>query len=84
MSGRYDHVIIIAPPVLHLADALVLAEHSDATLFAVRCGQTRSKTERSSIQRLKEVDGPLVCTVMTMVRQTDMAARQAENLDYAY
>ena len=84
MSKRYDHIIINAPPVLHLADALVLAQQADATLFAVRCGKTRSKTVRNSIQRLKNGDANMVGTVLTMVRRTDLAAREVDLYSYAY
>lgn len=84
MSERYDHIILNAPPVLHLADALVLAQRADATLFAVRCGKTRSKTVRNSIRRLKDGDANLVGTVLTMVRRTDLAARETDLYSYAY
>lgn len=37
---RYDLVVLDTPPVLPMADALVLAQHADATLMVVRWEKT--------------------------------------------
>lgn len=84
MSRKYDHIIINAPPVMHLADALVLARFADATLFTVRCGKTRAKTARNAILRLKDSDANLLGTVLTMVRRSDLAARDVDLYSYTY
>ncbi|MEY8120856.1 CpsD/CapB family tyrosine-protein kinase, partial [Falsihalocynthiibacter sp. BN13B15] len=84
MSKKYDHIIINAPPVMHLADALVLAHRADATLFTVRCNKTRTKTVRNAIRRLKDGDANIVGTVLTMVRRSDLAAREADLYSNTY
>ncbi len=84
MSEIYDLIIINAPPVLHLSDALVLAQHADATLFVVKCGHTRARMVRNSVRRLEEGGADVVGTVFTMVRRADLAASQTDMYAYGY
>ncbi|WP_282119260.1 GumC family protein [Ruegeria atlantica] len=84
MRSRYDVVVVNAPPVLHLSDAVLLAKHVDTTIFTVRSGKTPSKVVRNSIVRLEENGEPVFGTVMTMVRRGDAAARDIGTYSYKY
>lgn len=84
MSSRYDVIIVNAPPVLHLADSMLLAKHADATLYAVRSGSTPAKVVRRSIQRLEGAGAVVAGVVMTMVRRKDAAARESDMYSYDY
>ncbi|SDL92291.1 GumC family protein [Aliiruegeria lutimaris] len=85
MSSRYDVIVVNAPPVLHLSDAIVLAKNADATLYTVRCASTPAKVVRRSIHRLESAAGICVAgVVMTMVRRKDAAARETEMYGYHY
>lgn len=47
-KGRYDHIIIDAPPILPLADMHVFASMADTLIFVIRSGITpRSVVERA-------------------------------------
>jgi uncharacterized protein involved in exopolysaccharide biosynthesis/Mrp family chromosome partitioning ATPase len=84
MSSRYDVIIVNAPPVLHLADSMLLAKHADATLYAVRSGSTPANVVRRSIQRLEGAGAVVAGVVMTMVRRKDAAARESDMYSYEY
>ncbi|WP_170416487.1 GumC family protein [Ruegeria atlantica] len=84
MRSRYDVVVVNAPPVLHLSDAVLLTKHVDTTIFTVRSGKTPSKVVRNSIIRLEENGEPVFGTVMTMVRRGDAAARDLGTYSYKY
>ncbi|MPS68107.1 MAG: polysaccharide biosynthesis tyrosine autokinase [Novosphingobium sp.] len=53
LEEMYDIVIIDGPPMLGLADAPSIAVHVEATLFVIDAGQTRRKTIRSALRRLR-------------------------------
>ncbi|WP_282169655.1 GumC family protein [Ruegeria atlantica] len=84
VSARYDVIIVNAPPVLYLSDAILLTKHADTTLVAVRSGKTPAKVVLSSIARLEENGQPVFGTVMTMVRRQDAAARDLGSYSYKY
>ncbi len=84
MSSRYDVIIVNAPPVLHLADSVLLAKHADATIYAVRSGSTPAKVVRRSIQRLEGAGAVVAGVVMTMVRRKHAAARESDMYTYGY
>ena len=84
MRAKYDVVIVNAPPVLDLSDAVLLTKHVDTTIVTVRSGKTPAKVVRNSIARLEEDGDPVFGTVMTMVRRGDAAARDLGTYSYKY
>ncbi|CAB1275785.1 GumC family protein [Candidatus Nitrosacidococcus tergens] len=50
---KFDHIIIDSPPVLGLADALIIGNLVEATLFVVAAGQTRKAFAQGALKRLK-------------------------------
>lgn len=76
MSNRYDFIVVNAPPVLYLSDAVLLAKKADVTLMTVRCGKTPAKSLRNSIRRLQNAGIEVTGSVLTMVRRTHPAARE--------
>ena len=48
---RYDLVVLDTPPVLPVADALVLAQHADATLMVVRWEKTARPAVQDAVRR---------------------------------
>ena len=55
LASIYDYVIVDSPPVLPVADTLVIGQAVDYTLFVVRSETTRVMSTMISINRLKEV-----------------------------
>ena len=59
-AGRlYDFVIIDSPPVLHVSDPLVLAQHADAILLIVRANRTPRSVVAEAIARLSVTGKPI-------------------------
>jgi succinoglycan biosynthesis transport protein ExoP len=50
----YDLVIVDSPPVMLLADAVVLANNVSTTVFVVEANRTRLEEAKSALQRLRE------------------------------
>ncbi len=63
----FDLVIIDSPPVMGLADALILSDASDATVFAVAAGQVRIGAVREAMRRLRHARSPIVGAVLTKI-----------------
>ena len=59
-SERFDYIIIDGPPVLGLADALVLANLAKATVFVGAVGVTRVSAIKGAIKRLRSVQANVV------------------------
>lgn len=54
LRNSFDQVIIDSPPVLGMADALVLSNRADATLFVVSNDQPTKKDIRSALKNLEK------------------------------
>jgi capsular exopolysaccharide synthesis family protein len=68
---RYDVVIIDAPPVLAVTDAVVLAPLVDATVLVVQHGKTRRAALSESVRRLAAVGSPTVGVVLNYVPRAE-------------
>lgn len=62
---RFDYVIIDSPPVLGLADALILGAAADATILMVESEKIRTPAVRSTLERLRNSDAKLLGVVLT-------------------
>ncbi len=56
---EYDQIILDGPPVLGLADALVLSSLADTTLLAVRAENTRLGAVTNALKRLRQSQATL-------------------------
>lgn len=69
-AERFDHIIIDSPPILGLADALVIANLVEGMLVVVESGKTRRAAAQASIKRLLSVRAkPLGCLLTKMSGQ---------------
>src|SRR4029077_13482887 len=50
----FDLIILDGPPVMGLADALILANAASRTLFVTAAGETRKSIVRGAIRRLHQ------------------------------
>lgn len=66
LRAKYDKIIIDAPPVLPVADAIVTSELADGVLFVVRHGKTTRPTVRMAAQALHGVNARVVGVVLNM------------------
>jgi Mrp family chromosome partitioning ATPase len=64
LSQRFDLVLIDSPPVLPVADAMILSSYVDGVLIVVSAGQTRRGELRRTAEKLAQAGGPVVGTVL--------------------
>ena len=82
LMTRYDVLLINAPPTTNLSDTLILSQHADATLFAVKSSAVPQKVIEAALTKLDEAGAFLCGTVMTQVKRGHLAG--GEVYDYAY
>jgi succinoglycan biosynthesis transport protein ExoP len=75
---RFDYVIIDGPPVIGLADAMVLANLASATIFAIHTGETRAGAMEGAVKRLRGANAHVIGGIMTM------AGRPGGGYGYGY
>jgi polysaccharide biosynthesis transport protein len=63
----FDHVIVDAPPILGLADAVVASRMVDGVVLVAAAGQTGKENFRISVRRLHQVQAPLIGVVLNRV-----------------
>jgi capsular exopolysaccharide synthesis family protein len=69
-AKEYDHIIIDGPPILGLADALVLSNLSEATIVAVEAGKTRKTTLLNGLKRLERANANIIGSVLTKISKS--------------
>jgi Mrp family chromosome partitioning ATPase len=67
VRSRYDLVIMDTPPVLPVADALVLGRQADATIAVVQWEKTPRDAVTNTIRLLRGSGSPIMGVVMTRV-----------------
>jgi capsular exopolysaccharide synthesis family protein len=85
VRARYDLVILDTPPVLPVADALVLARHADATLMVVRWEKTPRSVVQDATRLLRNSGAHFLGAVLTHVElrtAAQMGGRPAKAYDY--
>lgn len=67
LQAESDIVLLDSPPVLPVTDAAVLSSRVDATLLVSTAGTTTRKELQRAYELLKQVDAPLIGTVLNGV-----------------
>jgi capsular exopolysaccharide synthesis family protein len=65
--GRYDLVVLDAPPVLAISDARVLVRYCDVVLFVIRWRVTPRQVVRNALELLVSDGGPIMAAVLSRV-----------------
>lgn len=80
---RYAEFIIVdSPPVLAVADALLLAQRTDATILVVDAGRTRAESARQAVAALRQSGTRLLGAVLN--KQSRRTADQSHYYYYYY
>jgi capsular exopolysaccharide synthesis family protein len=77
-SERFDYVILDGPPVIGLADALVLANLARGTIFVVDAGRTRYGALEGAAKRLRAANAHILGAVL------DRFGRSGQGYGYSY
>ncbi|WP_295399030.1 polysaccharide biosynthesis tyrosine autokinase [uncultured Thiocystis sp.] len=83
-AERFDYVIIDSPPIIGLADALVLASLARATIFTVDAGVTRIGALDGSIKRLRDANVNLLGAVLTKFGKAGTGYGYGYGYGYSY
>lgn len=67
LLGRYDHVLIDAPPLLGLADAPLVARRVEGVLFTIEANSTKRRAIGASLMRLQMSGAKLFGAIVTKV-----------------
>jgi capsular exopolysaccharide synthesis family protein len=62
---RFTHVIIDSPPVLSIADGLVIGSFAEATILTVAAESTRKGAARDALKRLRHVRANVIGGLLT-------------------
>ena len=81
VSDKYDFILIDSPPVMGLADALILSNRSSATLFIVSSHEAKKSHVIGALERLKMGYGNVIGFVLTKARE---GKKSGYGYDYDY
>ena len=81
LSTHYDRIVLDCAPTQAVSDALVLSRLSDAVVYAVKSQDTSMELVKRGIERLRQVDAPIVGVLIT---QVDMDKIMSYGGDYYY
>lgn len=82
VTSHFDMVIIDAPPLLGLADSLLLAEIAGNVMFVVESGRTRTKAAMEAIGMLRNTGVHIVGAMLTKSAE-DMGGYGYKSYGYA-
>lgn len=82
LRERFDFVIIDAPPILPVTDAVILAHATDGAVFVCRYGHTKRDQVAKALEDLATVKARLIGTVLTFVPPKNQ--RELRGHAYAY
>jgi len=71
LGKRFDIVLIDSPPLLPVADALILSRYVDAVLLVVAAGSTRRAELRRAAEKLAQAGAPVVGAVLNKATAQD-------------
>ncbi len=83
-AEKFDRVIIDGPPVLGLADALILCNIAQHTIMVVAAGKTTRSHLGSSLKRLQGARANLLGGLLTMINQQAGGYSYYHNYSYDY
>ena len=70
VRNAYDHIILDSPPVLGLADSLVLSNRADATLFVVSRNKPKKKEILNALKNLDKGFANLIGVIFSKEKNT--------------
>lgn len=72
-EGMFDHIIIDGPPVMGLADALIISNRAGNTVFVSAFSQTRKRNLKDAFGRLGQAQCHVIGTVLTKMKSPEVS-----------
>ncbi len=73
VEGMFDHIILDGPPVMGLADALIIANRTGNTVFVSAYGQTRKRNLKDAVGRLHQAQCNIIGSVLTKMKSPEVS-----------
>lgn len=83
LADRYSVVLLDCPPVLPVTDALVLSRCADGVIFLAAANRATRRMARHGVELLRQVESPLVGTVLNGVAVEDSYGSYLEYYGYS-
>lgn len=80
----FDHVVIDSPPVMGLADALLIASRVEGVVYAVESRGLRSSLVKTALQRLQTANAHVLGGVLTKFDSRKAHYGYGDGYDYGY
>lgn len=64
---QYDLVLLDTPPIMAVADAMIVARHAESVMFAVQWEATPKGIVKTAVKQLAQTNIPIAGAVMTQV-----------------
>jgi succinoglycan biosynthesis transport protein ExoP len=84
LADHFDYVLVDCPPLLPVADAVILAGYVDATLLVATVNTTTKRSVGRSLELIRQVDAPLVGVVLNGLEAQAAYAYTYGDAAYAY
>jgi receptor protein-tyrosine kinase len=84
LAERFDLILIDSPPVLPVADAMILTSYADGVLLVVASGQTRRTELQRTTEKLAQANAPIVGMVLNKVSTDSGYGRYGRYGGYSY
>lgn len=84
LKSEYDLVFVDAPPVLALADSVLLSNMVDSTIFIVQSGLNSPTSLRMAVERIASNGGNIVGAILTKYDPGSMGYGSSQDYSYAY
>lgn len=84
LADHFDYVLVDCPPLLPVADAVILAGEVDATLLVATVDTTTKRSLGRSLELIRQVDAPLVGLVLNGLESQQAYSYAYGDAAYAY
>jgi succinoglycan biosynthesis transport protein ExoP len=84
LEGHFDHVVIDSPPVMPVADSLILAAKSKSVVFVIHGGVTPRDVVQMAKYKLSKSDAVMAGAVLNHIDLNDPYYYYSYYSDYAY
>jgi len=83
-TERFDYVMLDGPPVIGLADALVLANLAKGTIFVLDAGRSRYGAIEGAVKRLRAANATILGAVIDRFGRAGQGYGYGYSYDYHY
>ncbi|MBN1946300.1 MAG: polysaccharide biosynthesis tyrosine autokinase [Bradymonadales bacterium] len=84
LSARYDQIIFDSPPIIAVADSMILGRMADGVLLVIKAGHTSSEIVKRAGQLLRGIKAPLLGAILNDLDLEDRAYRYHHYYSYYY